>query len=88
MNDYAFAVIDALNREGYSNSEWGLVDGVKDTNAYFGTVDSFELFHQYAYVYADDMFILQSSRSKQKLNPEHELELEDSDQMLYLYRLD
>lgn len=38
MNEYAFSVIDAINREGIGNEAWGIVEDIDDTKAYFGTI--------------------------------------------------
>ena len=50
MNEYAFKVIDAINRAGIDNSQWGLVKDIDDTIAYFGTKEKEVLNGQWAYV--------------------------------------
>ena len=37
MNEYVFKVIDAINRAGLADDQWGLVKDIDDTIAYFGT---------------------------------------------------
>ena len=51
MNARAFEVIDAINREGLDNSNWGLCQDVEDTSWHFGIEESRELKGTYAYVY-------------------------------------
>lgn len=51
MNEYAFSVIDAINREGIGNEAWGLVEDIDDTKAYFGTLGKRTLEGKWAYIY-------------------------------------
>lgn len=51
MNNYAFEVIDAINREGIGNEAWGLVEDIDDTKAYFGTISKRTLEGKWAYIY-------------------------------------
>ena len=87
MNEFAFKVIDAINREGLDNGAWGLVKDVNDTVSHFGTKEEIELKGQWAYVYAqkDDIF----SSFFNRIKPTRVLDIEDSDNdILRLYRLD
>lgn len=43
MNSFAFKVIDAINRDGMDNVQWGLVEDVDNTQPYFGTKEEIEL---------------------------------------------
>lgn len=43
MNEYAFKVIDAINRAGIDSGSWGLVEDIEDTKAYFGTAEEIAL---------------------------------------------
>ena len=83
MNEYAFSVIDAINREGIGNEAWGLVKEVNDTVAYFGTIEEIELKGHWVYVYAekDDFFAFID-----KVVPTRILHVEDC--RLLLYKLD
>lgn len=65
MNAFAFKVIDAINRDGMDNGNWGLVKDVDNTVAYFGTREEIELKGQWAYIYAekDDTLSLQLEKS-------------------------
>lgn len=83
MNEYAFSVIDAINREGIGNEAWGLVEEVNDTVAYFGTIEEIELKGHWVYVYAekDDFFAFID-----KVAPTRILHVEDC--RLLLYKLD
>lgn len=51
MNEYAFSVIDAINREGIGYEAWGLVEDIDDTKAYFGTLGKRTLEGKWAYIY-------------------------------------
>lgn len=84
MNAFAFKVIDAINREGMDNGQWGLVKDVDSTVDYFGTREEIELAGQWAYVYAekDDILTLQL----EKIEPTKVLHIDDCE--LLLYRLD
>ncbi|WP_195454256.1 hypothetical protein [Alistipes communis] len=87
MNAFAFKVIDAINRDGMDNGQWGLVEDVGNTVAHFGTKEEIELKGQWAYVYAekDDIF----SSFFEKIEPTRVLHIADSDNgILLLYRLD
>lgn len=84
MNAFAFKVIDAINREGMDNGQWGLVKDVYSTVAYFGTQEEIELAGQWAYVYAEKGDIL--SLQLEKIKPTKVLHIEDCE--LLLYRLD
>lgn len=53
MNEFAFKLFDAINREGIDNSFWGLVEDIDDTEQYFGTVESAELPGKWAYIYKE-----------------------------------
>ena len=83
MNAFAFKVIDALNREGRDTGQWGLVEDVKNSVAYFGTIEEIELKGQWAYVYAEkDSYFAYIDEVK----PTVVLHVEDCE--LLLYRLD
>nr|DAF85110.1 MAG TPA: hypothetical protein [Siphoviridae sp. ctxdc10] len=83
MNAFAFKVIDAINREGMDNGQWGLVEDVKNSVAYFGTIEEIELKGQWAYVYAEkDSYFAYIDEVK----PTVVLHVEDCE--LLLYRLD
>lgn len=84
MNEYAFKVIDAINRAGIDNSQWGLVKDIDDTIAYFGTKEKEVLNGQWAYVYVEKDDIL--SMQLEKIEPTKVLHVEDCE--LLLYRLD
>lgn len=85
MNAFAFKVIDAINRDGMDNGQWGLVKEVDSTVAYFGTVENVELKGQWAYVYAEDEIF---SSFFEKIEPTRVLHVADSDNgLLLLYRL-
>lgn len=84
MNAFAFRVIDAINREGMDNGQWGLVEDVDNTVAYFGTIEEIELAGQWAYVYVEKDDIL--SLQLEKIEPTKVLHVEDCE--LLLYRLD
>ena len=81
MNEFAFKVIDAINREGLDNGAWGLVKDVNDTVSHFGTKEEIELKGQWAYVYAekDDIMSLQL----EKIEPTRVLHVEDCDLLIY-----
>ncbi len=82
MNAFAFKVIDAINREGMDNGQWGLVEDVDNTVAYFGTQEEIELKGQWAYVYAER----DSYFAYIEFKPTIVLHVEDCE--LLLYRLD
>lgn len=83
MNAFAFKVIDAINREGMDNGQWGLVKDVDNTVAYFGTKEEIKLIDQWAYVYAErDSYFAYIDEVK----PTIVLHVEDC--KLLLYRLD
>lgn len=84
MNEYAFKVIDAINREGIDNAQWGLVKDINDTIAHFGTKEKEVLNGQWAYVYVEKDDIL--SLQLEKIEPTKVLHVEDCE--LFLYRLD
>lgn len=86
MNAFAFKVIDAINREGIDNGQWGLVEDVENSVAYFGTEEEVELKGQWAYVYAEkDIFF----SCINKIETTMILNIADSDnEELLLYRLD
>ena len=87
MNAFAFKVIDAINRDGMDNGQWGLVEDVDNTVAHFGTKEEIELKGQWAYVYAEKDDI--SSSFFEKIEPTRVLHIADSDNgILLLYRLD
>lgn len=80
MNEYAFSVIDAINREGLDNGTWGLIKGVRNTATYFGTKEEIELAGQWAYVYAEkDSFFAYIV----KVEPTRVLHVEDCELLLY-----
>ncbi len=85
MKDYAFNVIDAINREGIGNESWGLAEDVANTATYFGTDEDMILTGKWAYVYEDrdepQPFI-------NKYTPTTVLHIADSRTVLKLYRLD
>lgn len=84
MNEYAFKVIDAINRAGLADGQWGLVKDIDDTIAYFGTKEKEVLNGQWAYVYVEKDDIL--SMQLEKIEPTKVLHVEDCE--LLLYRLD
>lgn len=53
MNNFAFNLIDAINRDGLGNESWGVVENVADTVNYFGSLDlvlnGASGWHQYSY---------------------------------------
>mgnify|MGYP001026301517 FL=1 len=87
MNAFAFKVIDAINRDGMDNGQWGLVEDVDNTQPYFGTKEEIELKGQWAYVYADKDEVFSSFF--EKIEPTKVLHIADCDNsILLLYRLD
>lgn len=84
MNAFAFKVIDAINRDGMDNGQWGLVKDVDSTVDYFGTREEIELAGQWAYVYAEKDYVFSSFF--EKIEPTKILHVEDCE--LLLYRLD
>ena len=82
MNAFAFKVIDAINRDGMDNGNWGLVKDVDNTVAYFGTREEIELKGQWAYIYAekDDTLSLQL----EKIEPTRVLPYEESVTAMYI----
>jgi hypothetical protein len=61
MNNFAFNLIDAINRDGLGNESWGVVENVADTVNYFGSKEKVSLSGKWAYIYAgkDAVFSLQ-----------------------------
>ena len=85
MKDYAFKVIDAINREGIGNESWGLASDVSSTAEYFGTDEDILLIGKWAYVYEDEdaMFAFIDTYP-----PTTVLHLANSNEKLRLYQLD
>ena len=52
MNNFAFNLIDAINREGLGNESWGVVENVADTVNYFGSKEKVSISGKWAYIYA------------------------------------
>lgn len=53
MNNFAFNLIDAINRDGLGTESWGVVKNVADTVNYFGSKEKVSLSGKWAYIYAD-----------------------------------
>lgn len=89
MNNYAFEVIDAINREGISNEAWGLIEDIDDTKAYFGTLGKRSLEGKWAYIYEkkDDIYAY-----TRKIKPTMTMRLSEDaggrDTKLAFYKLD
>lgn len=58
MKASTFRLIDAINREGLDNSQWGIIEDCESTKEYFGTHLDKQLIGQYIYIYkkSDEMF--------------------------------
>lgn len=83
MNEFAFKVIDAINREGLGNGQWGLAKDVDDSATYFGTEEETVLMGKWAYIYAEkDTYFAYID----EIEPTMVLHIEDC--RLLLYRLD
>lgn len=54
MTDKVFKVIDAINRSGIDNGNWGVKDGCEDTKAEFGTAKVHRLEGKWLYAYTDN----------------------------------
>lgn len=53
MKQDIFNLLDAINKEGLDNSQWGLCEDVENTRLYFGTEEEESLQGQYVFVYRD-----------------------------------
>lgn len=85
MNNFAFNLIDAINREGLGNESWGVVENVADTVYYFGSKERVSLSGKWAYIYAgkDAVFSLQLDQ----IEPTMVLHVDD-DYEIWLYNID
>lgn len=85
MNNFAFNLIDAINRDGLGNESWGVVENVADTVNYFGSKERVSLSGKWLYLYAekDAVFSLQLD----KIEPTMVLHVDD-DCDIRLYNLD
>lgn len=86
MEQPIFNLFDAINREGIDNSTWGLCQDIADTQAYFGSKESFALQGQFVYVYVSpDSSMPFMDRTGNK--PTYTLSLEDNNTIINIYQL-
>lgn len=86
MEQPIFNLFDAINREGIDNSAWGLCQDIADTQAYFGSKESFALQGQFVYVYVSpDSSMPFMDRTGVK--PTYTLSLEDNNTIINIYQL-
>lgn len=52
--DRMFSLLDAINRSGIDNSQWGVCEDVEDSRAEFGTIGVFRLQGKWLYIYTDE----------------------------------
>lgn len=85
MNNFAFNLIDAINRAGLRPESWGVVENVADTVDYFGSKERVPLSGKWAYIYAgkDAVFSLQLDQ----IEPTMVLHVDDDCEIL-LYNID
>lgn len=54
MMDKVFRLLDAINRSGIDNGQWGVKEDVPDTRAQFGTTKVYRLEGKWLFVYTDN----------------------------------
>lgn len=55
MDARIFNLIDSINREGLTNSEWGLAPRVDDSKHYFGVEEDVKFPGQVLYIYGKNL---------------------------------
>lgn len=84
MEQSIFNLFDAINREGIDNSTWGLCQDIADTQAYFGSKESFALQGQFVYVSPDSSMPFMDRTG---IKPTYTLPLEDNNTTINIYQL-
>lgn len=54
MTEKVFRLIDAINRSGVDNSQWGVIADCEDTKREFGTTEVRRLEGKWLYLYTDN----------------------------------
>lgn len=85
MQTTTFNLIDAVNKEGIDNGEWGMCSDVQNTAAYFGSKESIKLQGQYIYVYRKDDTCFAFIKEEVCGHPVHTLTIEDG--FIDIYKL-
>lgn len=86
MEQPIFNLFDAINREGIDNSTWGLCQDIADTQAYFGSKESFALQGQFVYVYVSPDSSM-PFMDREGIKPTYTLSLEDNNTIINIYQL-
>ena len=86
MEQPIFNLFDAINREGIDNSTWGLCQDIADTQAYFGSKESFALQGQFVYVYVSPVSSM-PFMDRTGIKPTYTLSLEDNKTIINIYQL-
>ena len=77
MTDKNFQLIDAINRCGIDNPQWGVVIDVEDTKQEFGTMGVHRLPGKWLYAYTTDEGVNPISEWSPKATPDMELGLDE-----------
>jgi hypothetical protein len=91
MTDKNYRLIDAINRCGIDNSQWGVVMDVQDTKAEFGTIGAHRLPGKWLYAYTDNDGVNPISEWSPQVTPDLEFGLEEPfepNAKVVLYKLD
>lgn len=92
MSDKTFNLIDAINRCGIDNSQWGVCENVPDTSIKFGTKSILiSLEGRWIYAYTDDEGVNPISEWSPKVVPDLVMDLDepcDPKAKVVFYKLD